>query len=308
MKNVFAFLFLVIICLSPLKAQDFDTGLEKIAEGISKKIDSKGKTKVAVWGFFTESGETTALGNYITEDFSVYLTNSGNNFQVIDRNHLDVLLKEHQLNAEGYIDGETAKELGKITAVDAIITGTYTVLNSVVKVRAKALNTETALQFAANMGNLPLNENISSYLGISLKGGNTTNKGFNTPLNSNETINNPNTVDEACNKNKTGDFCFSNALPEKVILHIKHHRTADLKVTNSYTYDAIIIDAKETKCVYGLYNRPFDYFVALWKDYIDTEKFDGTERYVRRETYSKFLKDKGELKVETCKSKTYTIK
>ena len=119
-------------------------------------------------GFFTESGETTALGNYITEDFSVYLTNSGENFQVIDRNHLDVLLKEHQLNAEGYIDGETAKELGKITAVDAIITGTYTVLNSVVKVRAKVLDTETALQFAANMGNLPLNENISSYLGISL--------------------------------------------------------------------------------------------------------------------------------------------
>ncbi|MEM9144285.1 MAG: FlgO family outer membrane protein, partial [Bacteroidota bacterium] len=207
--------FLFTLCTNFLFSQDFDTQLEKLAEGLSQRISSKGKTKVAVWGFFTENGERTALGNYLTEDFSVYITNFGDNFEVIDRNHLDVLLKEHQLNAEGYIDENTAKELGKIVAVDAIITGTYSVLNTNIKVRAKALDTETALQFAANMGNLPLNENIASYLGVSVNGGNSTNRGFNTPLSSNETINNPDTVDPACKKNRTGDFCFSNSSNEK---------------------------------------------------------------------------------------------
>jgi len=192
-------IFLLLLCLNS-NAQDFDTQLEKLAEGLSQKLSAKGKTKIAVWGFFTENGERTALGNYLTEDFSVYMTNFGDKFEVIDRNHLDVLLKEHQLNAEGYIDETTAKELGKIVAVDVIITGTYTVLNSVVKVRAKALDSETASQFAANMGNLPMNENIASYLGVSVNGGNSTNRGFNTPLNSNETVNNPDTVDQACSK------------------------------------------------------------------------------------------------------------
>ncbi len=306
MKYLITCFIATIICLSSTNAQDFDSGLEKIAEGISKKIGLKDKKKVAVWGFFTENGETTALGNYITEDFSVYLTNFGDNFQVVDRNHLDVLLKEHQLNSEGYIDGATAKQLGKITAVDAVITGTYTVLNSVVKVRAKVLDTETALQFAASMGNLPLNENISSYLGISVNGGNSTNKGFNTPLNSNETVNNPETVDSECAKNKTGDFCFNNAINEKVIIRIRYYSNIDSKNWNSYKN--IILDAKETKCIYGLTNRPFSYFITTWKNFNDDEKFKGRDYTISSNSHSRFLKDQGELKVETCKSKTYTIK
>ena len=308
MKQLLLLCLFLIVVPTRLHSQDFDGQLEELAQNIATKLDGKDKKKIAVWGFVTESGERTALGNYITEDFSVYLTNFGVNYEIIDRNHLDMLLKEHQLNSEGYIDEVTAKELGKIVAVDAIITGTYTVLTTNVKVRAKVLDTETALQFAANMATLPLNENVSSYLGISVNGGNTTNKGFNTPLNSNETVNNPDTVDKACQKNNTGDFCFSNSLTEKVLIQIQHHKTGDLKIPNHYVYDTIIIEPSETKCVYGLFNRPFSYFVILWKDYIDEGKFNGTERYVRREGYFKWLKDKGELKAETCKSKTYTIK
>ena len=128
MKTTKLFLTLLFLgCSFTGYSQDFDAQLEKLAQGLAERIESKGKAKIAVWGFFTENGEKTALGNYITEDFSVYLTNFGEKFEVIDRNHLNVLLKEHKLNAEGYIDENTAKELGKIVAVDAIITGTYTV-------------------------------------------------------------------------------------------------------------------------------------------------------------------------------------
>lgn len=305
-KSIFFFFTFFLSFFSNLLAQDFDFQLEKLAEGLAQRISSKGKTKVAVWGFFTENGDKTALGNYLTEDFSVHMTNFGDKFEVIDRNHLDVLLKEHKLNAEGYIDENTAKELGKIVAVDAIITGTYTVLNDIVKVRAKALDTETALQFAANMGNLALNENIASYLGVSVNGGNSTNRGFNTPLNSNETVNNPDTVDDKCKKESTGDFCFTNALNEKVIIRIHHHRDADYKYRKSIK--TIILEPKETKCVYSLINRPFSYFVATWSNFQDEEKLRGIEQWLGSNVYVKYLKEKGELKVETCKSKTYTIK
>ena len=308
MKHFLLLSFLLSTLLTTnSNAQDFDTQLEKLAENIAAKLDSKGKTKIAVWGFVTESGERTALGNYLTEDFSVYLTNFGNNFEIIDRNHLDMLLKEHQLNSEGYIDEQTAKQLGKIIAVDAIITGTFTVLNTNVKVRAKVLDTETALQFAASMANLPLDENISSYLGISVNGGNTTNKGFNTPLNSNETVNNPNTVNEKCEKESFGDLCFANALNEKVIIKIKYFLHPESRQLN-FGYKTIILDSKETKCVYQIVNRPVSYFISTWQDFNDDEKFKGLERELHDSSYWKYLKDKGELRVEKCKSKTYTIK
>ncbi len=307
MKKVTHFLFLFLLLSSnSILAQDFDSGLEKLAQNIAQKIKATGKTKIAVWGFFTENGGRTALGNYLTEDFSVYITNFGDQFEVIDRNHLDVLLKEHQLNAEGYIDENTAKELGKIVAVDAIITGTYTVLNSVIKVRAKVLDTETARQFAANIASLPLDENIASYLGVSVNGGNSPNRGFNVPLGSNETVNNPDTVDPSCKKNSTGDFCFSNALNEKVILRIGYFENEEDRYPN--TYRTIILNTRETKCVYAITNRPFNYFIATWKDFNSEEKFNGNESKLNNSGYSKFLKDKGELKVEVCQSKTYTIK
>jgi len=297
--------FLVFLFFTDLMAQDFDTQLEELAEGLAKKISSKGKTKIAVWGFFTENGDKTALGNYLTEDFSVYMTNFGDKFEVIDRNHLDVLLKEHKLNAEGYIDENTAKELGKIVAVDAIITGTYTVLNTVVKVRAKALDTETALQFSATMGNLTLNENINSYLGVSTNGGNSTNRGFNTPLGSNETINNPETVDESCKKNKTGDLCFVNATNERIIVQIQPPKNGKYY---SGTYEILILDPKDSKCKYGLTASPVKFYIAKWKDFVDDEKLKGQESSLNHHYYTEWLKDRGEVKVESCKSKTYTIK
>lgn len=305
MKRFVLFFMSLFFASSITIAQDFDTQLETLAEKLSKRIDSKGKTKVAVWGFFTENGEKTALGNYITEDFSVYLTNLGESFEVIDRNHLDVLLKEHRLNSDGYIDENTAKQLGKIVAVDAIITGTYTVLNSVIKVRAKALDTETALQFAASMGNLPINENIASYLGISVNGGNTTNRGFNTPLNSNETINDPNTVDPGCAKNETGDLCFTNITNEKVLVNIQTPRYGKYYYN---LYKVLTLDPNESKCFYNLSNNSVKFYVTSWKNFVDIEKFNGSEQNVGKDRYASWLKDKGELKVETCKSKTYTIK
>lgn len=287
-------------------AQDFDTKLEALAKDLSSKIDSKGKKKIAVWGFVTESGERTALADFLTEDFSIYMTNFAENFEIIDRKHLDILLKEHQLNSEGYIDSKTAKELQKIIAVDAIITGTYTVLNTNIKVRAKVLDTETALQFAANMASLPINDDVSSYLGISVNGGNTTNKGFNTPLNSKETINNPETVNPKCAEEEFGEICFFNNFNEKIVIRLAHDKYSKGNKGGYILHKTITLDAGETKCLYEIPSSSTKFFIVTWKVFLEGLK--GREGYISMSSYSRFLKDKGELKVETCKSKTYTIK
>lgn len=159
-------LFLVLSSISiELNAQNFDAKLEDLAKQLAEKINAKKKSKVAIWGFYSEKNEQTDFGNFIAEDFSIYLVNHSENFAVIDRTHLNVILKEHRLNAEGYIDEKTTKRLGKIAAADALVVGTYSIFNSEIKVRAKVLDTETALQFAGVIGTLPMNANIAKFLG-----------------------------------------------------------------------------------------------------------------------------------------------
>ncbi|WP_046755412.1 FlgO family outer membrane protein [Kordia jejudonensis] len=305
MKRIMLLNFIFIICnFSTVYAQDFDVELKKLAETIAAKLNGKEKKKIAVWGFVTENGERTSLGNYITEDFSIYITNAGEQFEVIDRNHLDTLLKEHKLNSEGYIDDATAKKLGKIIAVDAVITGTYTVLDKNIKVRVKVLDTETALQFAAAISKLAINEDVASYVGVGVNGSNTKNKGFNRPLASGESVNNPETVDPKCKEEKFGDLCFYNSTNEKVIVLIKYFLNS-----KSRRFDKkkdIYLRPSETKCIYRIASRESQFYIATWSKF--NKELLGSLGVITNSNNRKHLKDFGELKVETCKSKTYTIK
>ncbi|WP_299100877.1 FlgO family outer membrane protein [uncultured Winogradskyella sp.] len=282
----------IVFSISNIQAQDFDSKLEKLAEDTASKITENSKKKIAVWGFFEANGKQTALGNYITEDFSVYITNYGDNFEIIDRNHLDLLLKEHKLNAEGFIDNDTAKEIGKITAADAIITGTYSMVGAdKVKVRVKVLDTESALQFAANMGLLPLSDDLKDIANTSYDAGGTKTKGT--------TGNSSN-----CESDK-GSLCFHNTTNEKMIVAVRYFKYADQKRGTKIS-KTIIIDAGKTKCVYELFNKETEYYIVKFKTF--TDDLEGVEARIIPSMYMKYLEDKGEIMVEACAEKTFTIK
>ncbi|WP_405570176.1 FlgO family outer membrane protein [Winogradskyella sp. Asnod2-B02-A] len=286
------FLISLVFFLSNVQGQDFDSKLEKLAEDTASKITENSKKKIAVWGFFEANGKQTALGNYITEDFSVYITNFGDDFEIIDRNHLDLLLKEHKLNAEGFIDNDTAKEIGKITAADAIITGTYSMVGAdKVKVRVKVLDTESALQFAAKMGLLPLSEDLKDIANTSYDAGGTKTKG--TTDNSNN-----------CESDK-GSLCFHNTTNEKMIVAVRYFKVADVKSRTMLT-KTLILDAGKTKCLYELYDRRAEYYIVKFKTF--TDDLEGVEVKITHPMYIKYLEDKGEIMVEACAEKTFTIK
>ena len=156
---------LLFTAAAGISAQGFDTEVEYMAQELAQKIDLKEKTKVAVWGFFTETGKNEKLEVLLAEDFSIYLANYAENFGVVDRAHLAVVFKEHRLNYEGYIDPNTAKRLGKLIAADAVVIGTYAILNSEIKIRLKVLDTETALQIGGVIGTISMDDNIAKLLG-----------------------------------------------------------------------------------------------------------------------------------------------
>lgn len=312
-----ALLFISVLLISHVAlSQDFDKGLEKLAERIADRINTKDGKKVAIWGFTDENSKTTSLGNFLTEDFAVYITNLGKTYQVIDRQSLDVILKEHKLNSEGYIDSKTAKELGKIIAVDVILTGTYTVVGSKIKIRVKALDSETALQFGAAIASLEINEDVSSYLGISVNGTANSNNGFNKPINSNETYNNPETVNQDCSRNKTGDFCFYNSTSKKVVLFtfLPRYRkntgtgTSRKRIDLNIAKQKIYINSGETKCLYDLPNEVMDYYIVDFDVFNSAPLKQDQNNIIVRTRYHSYFRDIGKLNVEMCKSKTFTIK
>jgi hypothetical protein len=238
---------------------------------------------VAVWHFANTQGEITDMGKFIAEDFSVYFTNaSKGTYQVMDRNHLDQLLREHKLNSEGFIDPETAKALGRMKAVDAVITGTVDILEKQLKVRLKVLDTETALQVAAEIGYLPIDENVSAFLGVpglgSSGGSATTNRGFNRPLSSDEQINNPATVNQECESKNYGDYCFANAT----------QRELKVVIDDPSSWPSLTLRPGQTQCIYSRKSGTYGYSIS---DRQDTKYFA-----------------KGEILIEKCKSKTFVIK
>ena len=118
--------------------------VNSLSSGLSEIANRSGKKTVAVVDFTDLQGCVTELGRYMAEDISVALVNNAKEFEVIDRTNLRVLMQEHKLASTGIIDPATARKLGQVAGVDAIVTGTITPVGDSVHVSAKVLDTESA--------------------------------------------------------------------------------------------------------------------------------------------------------------------
>lgn len=144
-------LFLSLVSNSP--AYD-SPEIKSMSATMADKIVQAKKKTVAVTDFTDLQGNITELGRFIAEHFSVALAGSGKWIDVIDRTHIKQLLKEHKLSEKGLIDTVTAKELGKIAGVEALIAGTLTPFGNTVEMTIKVLDTETAKVIDAGVGSI----------------------------------------------------------------------------------------------------------------------------------------------------------
>ncbi len=152
--------------IQPVSA--YEKEIKAIATGMAEKIIKTGKKSVAVVDFTDLQGNVTELGRFIAEEFSASLLSAGEGFELIDRTHLQSLLKEHKLSTTGLIDPQTARKLGQIAGVEALITGTITPFGESVRLSAKILDAETAKVIGANTGDIPKTEAIKELLGKSI--------------------------------------------------------------------------------------------------------------------------------------------
>src|SRR5437879_3154441 len=144
-------LLLLAVAAMPLSAQD----MKPLSSLLAKSISASRRKTVAVVDFTDLQGNVTELGRYLAEDLSVDLVGDAKGLEVIERNQLKVILQEHRLFATGLIDPQTARKLGQIAGVDALVTGTITAFGDTVRLSAKILDTQTAKMLGAATSDIP---------------------------------------------------------------------------------------------------------------------------------------------------------
>lgn len=160
-----AFLAFILSLTGAANAGAYQEQIQETAALLADQISEEDKATVAVVDFTDLQGNVTELGRFIAEEFSVALAGADKEFSVIDRTHLASILREHKLSSTGLIDPTTARELGKITGVQALITGTLTPFPDHVRVTTKVLDTETARLVESQAGEIPRTGPIDTLLG-----------------------------------------------------------------------------------------------------------------------------------------------
>lgn len=157
-----ASLVTLILVSSPTYA--YEKELATLAARLGDNISRAGKKTIAVVDFTDLDGNVHKLGRFVAEELSVALADSSKRFELVDRTHLKTLMKEHKLAESGLVDPATARKLGLVAGVDALITGTITPFGDSVKVAAKVLETATAKVVAAGSAEIPKTKGITDLL------------------------------------------------------------------------------------------------------------------------------------------------
>lgn len=164
-RLLFMFFILLIIFLSfDTITMAYEKEIKDLSISMAEDIAKSGKKRIAVVDFTDLQGNVTELGRFLAEEFSVALAGAGKGFEVVDRTHLKSIIAEHKLSATGIIDPQTARKLGQIAGVEALITGTITPFGDSVRLSAKILDTATAKVIGASTANIAKTKAIEELL------------------------------------------------------------------------------------------------------------------------------------------------
>jgi TolB-like protein len=157
------------VVLAPVAAGAYQKEVKTLAGELGKTVQAAGKTTIAVVDFTDLEGNVTALGRFLAEELSVSLAESASEapggFDVIDRNHLASLLREHKLTASGLLNRITARKLGQISGVEALVTGSLTDFGGdEVRISVKVLDMSTAKVIGAKQANIAQSSTIRGLL------------------------------------------------------------------------------------------------------------------------------------------------
>ena len=151
-RPVALFFFSHIIDLSPgvnaviIEAEDAAGNRSQRRLMIERKIPKglllEERLRLSVFAF-EQKGRISPAGFAFQDDF-IHEIVQHRRFQVVERQHLDLILQEQKINRTQLIDTGTAVRLGNLTAAQAIVVGSLVETRTGIEIIGRVVDTETA--------------------------------------------------------------------------------------------------------------------------------------------------------------------
>jgi TolB-like protein len=169
-RLIAACMMLTAAVSNPIYSQKIlSEGIKDLATQIATNVSKEKKQRIAILPFRELDGMPTVLSTFIPEELVTDLFTIGG-IEIVERAMLDRLLGEIKLGQSGVIDPETAKKVGKIASVDAIVTGSITDLQSYVAINCRLIDTQTGRIFGAAQAKIVKDDDLRKIMGASLPG------------------------------------------------------------------------------------------------------------------------------------------
>lgn len=104
--------------------------------------------KIAVLQFETKGDLNVTDGGQIVADWILTAIGKTKEYTIVERDRLEDILSEYELNFSGIVDTDTAVEIGKISGVSIIVVGTISKFVDTITVSARMIDTETGYVIA----------------------------------------------------------------------------------------------------------------------------------------------------------------
>jgi tetratricopeptide (TPR) repeat protein len=111
--------------------------IEQSAEKIAADLPAESRVAIVAW-----ESPSAGLSDYIMEELTGALSDRA--IEVADRQNLEYVYRELNLQMSGEVSDESARSVGKFLGADLVITGQLTELGGPYRCRTNAINVETA--------------------------------------------------------------------------------------------------------------------------------------------------------------------
>lgn len=153
---------------SPSPQISLEQRLGELSKDISDELTDKQKTTIAVAEFVDLNGNSSDFGKFLAEELVTRLYKT-KKLKVIERQRLDKVIAEQKLSLTDMIEASSAKRIGRILGVDAIVAGTISELGNNFRINARIINTETGELIAAAGATIAKDQEVCSLINCVLK-------------------------------------------------------------------------------------------------------------------------------------------
>jgi len=137
--------------------------IESLFREMTLALGTKEKGGIAVSGFTTKEGGSSDLVTLLNETALVEISKH-RSMQVVERERLDMIMEEQRLALTDLMDTTNAIEVGKLLAVNHILTGSVIEMANSVVIFGRIINVETAEIESAAQVIVPRNREVEALL------------------------------------------------------------------------------------------------------------------------------------------------